>query len=155
MPLETAEEILAQIPKAKKRFPKAKAVKLQNIVVCGSTKWTDRKKIKQVLSKIDPKTVRFLITGTSRGAEQLCIQVAKELKLAVVVVHPQQHLGASAVFFRDEQVVKFYRPAQLIAFHKNIEESVDTAQYLKAAKRNKVPMITVIDGKAPKKKVHK
>lgn len=138
MPLENVDQVLAQIPKTRKKRP-AK-VKEDIVVVCGSTKWTDRKKMKAALSKLDYRKVKYLITGTSKGAELLAVSVAKELKLPVLQVHPQQHLGGmSAIHIRNNGVFAFFKPTIVYAFHGDIASSQCSAMYLKLGKRKGIP----------------
>lgn len=140
--LKTAEEIIASISAPRKKFRKAK-FEDERVVVCGATNWTDKSRIRFVLKHLTPKNVRCIITGTSKGAEQLVISVAKELKLPVIQVHPQQHLGGSAIHIRNNDVFKLLKPTRVIAFHDDIDESVSSALYLKLGTRADIPSILI------------
>lgn len=140
--LQGADQVLAEISKPKKKFRKAKFGD-ERVVVCGSTNWTDKVRIRAALKTLVSKDTRCLIIGTSKGAEQLAITVAKELKFSVIQVHPQQHLGTSAVYIRNHEVFRFFKPTRVIAFHNDIETSTSSRIYLKLGAKLAIPSTLV------------
>jgi hypothetical protein len=139
MALQTAEEVLKTIPKPRSKFKKVKEQKPEIVVVCGSTKWTDKKLMKRELAKLPKRNVAYVIIGTSKGSDQLAVSVAKELGLCVVQVHPIQSLGSSATYIRNEMVIGTFKPTQVMAFHDDLPNSVSSAQYLKLGKKKGIP----------------
>lgn len=137
-----ADAILKSLGKPKKKFKKVKFAD-ERVVVCGSTNWSDKGKIRAALKCLPLRDVRCLVIGTSKGAEQLSITVGKELKHSIIQMHPQQHLGNSAVYIRNHEVFRFFKPTRVIAFHNSIESSTSSALYLKLAKKLAVPGVLI------------
>lgn len=137
-----ADELIASLSKPKKKFRKAKFGD-ERVVLCGATNWTDKAKIRAALKSLSPKDTRFIITGTSKGAEQLVITVAKELKFSVIQVHPQQHLENSAVHIRNNEVFRFFKPTRVVAFHNDIETSTSSKLYLKLGVKSSIPVALI------------
>lgn len=138
--LKSAAQVMDEIPPVKKRFRKAK-LKKERIVVCGSTKWTNRHKIKLVLKAIDWKTVECIITGSGKGAETLVQSVTKELQLPLAVFAPtvERFTGNTGYMIRNGQVWKFMKPTRVIVFHDDYEESPVTKNYVRLAQKNNLP----------------
>jgi hypothetical protein len=139
MPLQTAEQVIKTISKPRAKFKKVKEVKPEVVLVCGSSKWTDKKLIKKELAKLPLKHINYIVTDTSKGVSQLATSVAKELGLFVVQVHAIQSLGPSATHIRNEMLFRNFKPTQVVAFHPDLSISVSTAMYLKLGKKKGIP----------------
>lgn len=150
MALASAEEVLAQIPKPRAKRPRAKVI-TEVLVVCGSTKWANRKLMKKVLARHDYRNVKAVVIGTSKGADAIAASVAKELNMPVIQVHPQHHLGSQAIYYRNNFVFNFFKPTHVLVFHDNIDESYSSAMYIKLAKKKEIPC-EVITGKPARTK---
>ncbi len=131
--LKTADEIIAEIPKPRKKA--AKRIIKDNVLVCGAIDWNDKGKIRTELKALDPATIRYILVDTSKGAALQAISVAKELGLQVCQVHPNHSLGVNALHLHHAGVFSFFKPRLVIAFHKQIETSYSTAMYLRMAKQ--------------------
>jgi hypothetical protein len=137
-----ADAILKELRKTKKKFKKVEFGD-DRIVVCGSTTWKDKGKIRAALKVLKQKDTRFLLIGTSKGAEQLAITVGKSFQHCIVQVHPIQQFGNSAVYIRNSEVFKFFKPTKVIAFHNDIEASISTALFLKLGKKAGIPLVLI------------
>jgi hypothetical protein len=122
--------------KVKKQKPKKlKKPVPERIFITGTTSWKHLPPINKILKQIDNKD--FVITGTSRGVEQLTVQSCKHLGIPIIQIHPWHHLPNSE-HIKNSYIVNLLKPTLILIFDK----SGETEHYslYKLAKRKDIPL---------------
>ena len=110
------------------------------IIISGDRNWTDREKIRQVLTELDPATT-LLVEGGARGADSLARQEARKLGFEVITVKADWYkYGKAAGAIRNQLMYDTYNPDGILAFHSNIEESKGTKHMISVAKKGGTPV---------------
>jgi hypothetical protein len=110
----------------------------ERIVICGTTSWTKKNSIKSALVSIGVKHIDFVVIGTSRGAEQLAVSVAKALGLMIFQAHPWMNANNNAIVCN--KVVKLFKPTMILALNENPKDNPSTALYEKIAHKQDIPI---------------
>ncbi len=114
------------------------------VVVCGDRNWTNRKVIKDRLSKLSDDSV--VVHGACRGADLLAKTVAEELGLSVVDVHANwKRYGYSAGPIRNRFMVEEIRIHRVIAFHNDLTNSKGTRDCVRQAKFQGIPIEVITE----------
>lgn len=107
--------------------------------VVGSTKWKKKNIIKSHLEKLKKLNINFVVMGVGGGAEQYALQACRKLELDVVLVPANNTKWEdNAVWFRNDWILRFFKPTHLLAFHQDIENSRSTAQCIRLAKKKEL-----------------
>lgn len=120
-------------PKKKER--KEKQLK-QRLVICATTSWTNKASIKRTLKMIGVKEIEYVVLSTSRGGEQLALQICKELGIMVFQSH--QWVSAANDFIVRGKVLRIFKPTMVIAFNENQVDNKATHIYEMMARRKDI-----------------
>lgn len=111
------------------------------VLVCGDRNWTDKGKIKYVMSYVAIiPDVELIIEGGARGADTLAKIVGKELNIPVQEFPAKWSLyGRAAGPIRNIEMLK-ENPDLVLAFHSNISISKGTAHTVREARKLGIPV---------------
>jgi hypothetical protein len=119
------------------KFPKKRPHKekpSQRVVITGSTSWKNIAKIKKELKRFKGIELDYVVTGTSRGAEQLTVQAAKALGILLYQAHPWRSDSGNDYVVAGK-VLKIFKPTLVIAFNEDPEENRCHVSYEKLCHR--------------------
>jgi hypothetical protein len=121
------------------KFPKKKVRKdpqfKNRVVICGTTSWKKPAAIRAALKSIGISSIEYVIVGTSRGAEQIGLQLAKKFGLMIFQSHPYM----SSNYIVAGKVIKLFKPTIILGFNEKPEENTSTEAYEKLAHRKDIP----------------
>lgn len=110
------------------------------LIVSGDRNWTDREKIRKVLTEFNPQTT-LLVEGGARGADRLARQEGRKLGFKVITVDADWHkYGKAAGAVRNRVMYNTYKPHGILAFHSNISESKGTKDMIEVAEKGGTPV---------------
>lgn len=114
-------------------FPKKRKRKItlevkQRIIIVGTTSWKNEKKIRDVIKGLDPETIDFIVTDTSRGCAQLTVKVCKALGIPLIQTHPWHHIPNSRWIWQNA-AMKLFKPTLVIGFNEDVEYNASTESY--------------------------
>jgi len=110
------------------------------LIVSGDRNWTDREKIRQVLTEFNPQTT-LLVEGGARGADSLARQEGRKLGFEVITVKADWYkYGKAAGPIRNKVMYDTYKPDGILAFHSNIAESKGTKHMIELAEKGGTPV---------------
>ena len=109
------------------------------VLVCGAREWTDRRLIREVLSRLPSGTI--VIEGDQRGADRIAGEVAVTLGF-VVEPYPADwdRYGRAAGPIRNQRMLEEGKPGRVIAFHADLKHSHGTKDMVKRARRAGLPV---------------
>jgi len=109
------------------------------ILVTGDRHWKDYNVIYRELSKYPPGTI--LVHGTAKGADSLADIAGERLKFDIKPFQPKWHIyGRGAGPIRNQEMLNWIlarkdEPKKVLAFHKNLAESLGTKDMVTRAKK--------------------
>jgi|ERR1700761_1887979 len=152
-PIPDLKSLLSHKSSRVKKIKKKKEVKPKKpiparIIVCGETGWgvraTETRSMTKILKELNtPIKIEFVVTGTSRGAEQLCVQICKKLGIPVIQVHPWAHIPNSSWLVQNK-TAKMFKPTLIINFNENPTENLSGAGYKKIALKQDIDYRAVL-----------
>lgn len=102
------------------------------ILVCGDRNWTDKEKIRRVLSEYSGDVL--IINGGCRGADTLAREVAIELGMEVKTYYAEwDKYGRVAGPIRNQLMLDQEKPNLVIAFHSDLYHSKGTGDMIRRA----------------------
>ena len=108
------------------------------IIVCGDRNWTNVESIRRVLSYFPADTV--VIEGGARGADRIAAGVARSLGMHVREFPANwTGQGRAAGPVRNKRMLA-EQPAQVLAFHSDIEKSKGTKHMVTIALEAGIPV---------------
>ena len=119
-------------------------LKALRILVCGSRYWTNRNRIMRELQNIGTSNIVCLIEGGAVGADSLGRSCGEELGIAILSFPADwKKYGSAAGTIRNSQMIREGKPDMVLAFHKDLRESVGTAHMVRIARAEDI-MVKVI-----------
>ena len=110
------------------------------VLVTGDRNWTDREKIRQVLTEYDPLTT-LIVEGGARGADTIAREIAEELGFDVLEVKAQwEKYGRAAGAVRNKLMYDKSHPTVVEAFHSNLGASKGTKHMVEYSKKGGTPV---------------
>ncbi len=110
------------------------------LIVSGSRYWTDREKIREVLTEFDPATT-LIVEGGATGADTLAREEAQKLGFGVVTVHADWYkYGKAAGAVRNLMMLDIYKPDGILAFHPELKMSKGTKHMVRIANKRGIPV---------------
>ena len=110
------------------------------VLVTGDRKWSDKEKIRQVLTEYDP-LITLIVEGGARGADTIAREVAEELGFDVFEVKAQwEKYGKAAGAVRNKLMYDKMHPDVVEAFHSNIGASKGTKHMVEYSKKGGTPV---------------
>jgi 8-oxo-dGTP pyrophosphatase MutT (NUDIX family) len=110
------------------------------VLVTGDRNWTDREKIRGVLTDYDPLTT-LIVEGGARGADTIAREVAEELGFDVLEVKADwERYGRAAGPVRNKLMYDKSHPDVVEAFHGNIGASKGTKHMVEYSKKGGTPV---------------
>lgn len=106
------------------------------LLVCGDRDWCDVHLVRTVM-KLGYKTIKTVIHGNARGADQIAGSIAINEMYVPTFVFPANwgEYSAGAGPIRNSQMLMEGEPNLIIAFHNYIEISKGTKHMVKLARR--------------------
>lgn len=117
-----------------KKAAKKKAPELQRIVITGTTSWKKQITIAKYIKSLEPKTIDFIVTGTSRGVEQMVVSICKNLGIPVIQFHPWSHISNSS-YLSHGKILKLFKPTLVLVFNEVPKENTSGENYEKLTRR--------------------
>lgn len=112
------------------------------VLICGDRNWSDRGRIREVLSELPANTV--VVHGGAKGADSLAGEVAEELGFATRVYPYIGALGRAGGPARNRQMAEDNPDTALvIAFHPDLAKSKGTANMVKVVAPKHLPRARV------------
>lgn len=111
------------------------------VLVCGSRDYTDRDKLRTVLYQLRAKhgDDLLIISGGARGADELAREWAVDARVDHIILYAKwERHKRSAGPQRNKRMLVVGKPHLVVAFSKDFENSVGTANMVKQATRAKV-----------------
>ena len=110
------------------------------VLVTGGRGWSDREKIREVLTEFDPLTT-LIVEGGCRGADDLAKQEAEKLGFKVLTVHADWYkYGKAAGVVRNKLMYETTHPNVVLAFHSDLKNSKGTKHMVEMAKKGGTPV---------------
>lgn len=126
--------IVMELPKEPiKKLKKKKEEPKKRIIVCGTTSWNRPNVVRKIFKELEPKTIEFIVTDTSRGASLYVLQFAKHLGIPVYQAHPYKDK-----FIGYDAAIRLFKPNLILAFNENPKENTATEGYMKLAHRKDI-----------------
>jgi hypothetical protein len=110
------------------------------VVVCGSRRWTDARRIRQVLQALPSGTE--IVHGDAPGADRIAGRIAGELGFSVRAIPAEWgRYGKAAGPIRNARMLKEFGPIDLVlAFHDDFFRSKGTKDMVRQAILCRVPV---------------
>lgn len=119
-----------KVVKSKKPIP-------ARIVATGTTSWKKLSTIVKYFKSLNPYTIDFVVTGTSKGAEQFIVQACKHLGITVIQFHPFTNIPNSS-FLSQGRIMKMFKPTMVIGFNEAPGVNACTENYVKLCRRSDI-----------------
>ena len=112
---------------------------MTRILICGDRNWKDVETIENFVKSLPPKTV--IIHGDCRGADSIADKAAKEHGLTVETFSAKwEKYGRAAGPIRNRRMIIEGKPDRVVAFHDDLSKSKGTANMIKQARKQRVPI---------------
>jgi len=112
---------------------------MTRILICGDRNWKDVETIENFVKSLPPDTV--IIHGDGRGADKIADKAAKEHGLTVEAFSAKwEKYGRPAGPIRNRRMILEGKPDRVVAFHDDLSKSRGTADMLKQARKQRVPL---------------
>lgn len=110
------------------------------VLLCGGRNWTDRDKIRNLLTGFDSATT-LIVEGGCRGADTIGREEAEKLGFEVITMKAEwKKFGKGAGQIRNQMMYATYSPDMILAFHEDLNSSKGTKHMIEVAKRGGTPV---------------